>query len=105
MTRNDKGWRDALAQAGISSRREQIAETRALHRRMARRHGYWKMFIAALAVNVVLGWALMIAVGVLHGEWWRTVPTMGYHAAYLVTGLLFLGFVSTVIIVQTARDS
>jgi hypothetical protein len=86
-------------------RREQIAETRALHRRMTRRRGYLKMLAAAVLVNVALAWTLMIAVGVLHSEWWRAVPTMSYHAASLVTGLLFLGVTGTIVIIQTARDS
>lgn len=86
-------------------RREQIAETRALHRRMARRHGYLKMLAAAILVNIVLGWTLMIAVGVLHASWWHVVPTIGYRAAYIVTGLAIAATAATVIIVQTARDA
>ena len=87
------------------NRREQIAELRRLHRRMGRRHGYLRMLAAAFAVNIALAWTLMIAVGVLHSEWWRAVPAMGYHTASLVTGLLFLGIVATIIIIQTARES
>ena len=87
------------------SRREQIAGLRALHRRMGRRHGYIKMLATAVAVNVALSWTLMIAVGVLHASWWHVVPAMGYHTASLVTGLLFLGIVATLVIIQAARDS
>ena len=108
MTSHDKSWRDALAQAGLSSgsgRREQTAEMRVLHRRMSRRHGYAKMLAAAVAVNVALAWTLMIIVGVLHASWWHSVPTMAYHTASIVTGLAFLGLAGAVIIIQTAKDS
>jgi hypothetical protein len=80
------------------SRREQIAELRTAHRRISRRHGYAKMLAAAVLVNIALAWTLMIAVGVLHSGWWRTVPTMGFGTAILVTGLLFFGVAVTVII-------
>lgn len=105
----DKSWQDALLRSGLASgmpsRRERVSELRALRNRMRRRHGYVKMLVAAVAVNIVLGWTLMIATGVLHGSWWRTVPTMGYRTAYLVTGLLFFGGIATIVIIQTARDS
>jgi len=87
------------------NRREQISVMRTVHRRMAQRRGYAKMLAAAVLVNVALAWTLMIAVGVLHSAWWRAVPTMSYHAASLVTGLLFLGVTGTIVIIQTARDS
>ena len=87
------------------NRREQISELRRLHRRIGRRHGYAKMLAAAVLVNIALSWTLMIAVGVLHAGWWHAMPAMGYRTASLVTGLLFLGVVATIIIVQTARDS
>ena len=88
-----------------ASRREQIAELRALHRRMGRRHGYAKLAATAAAVNLLLAWMLMITIGILHAGWWRVVPTMGYGTASLVIGLLSVSLAGAVIIIiQTARD-
>lgn len=87
------------------NRREQIAGTRALHRQMSRRHRYARMLAAGLVTNIALAWTLMITVGVLHASWWHVVPTMGYHTASLVTGFLLIGVITSIVIVQTARDS
>lgn len=86
-------------------RRERISELRAAHRRIGRHGGYWKMLVAAIISNQVLAWTLMIMTGIAHGSWWRTVPTMSYHAASLLTGFAILGVAVTVITIQTARDS
>lgn len=41
------------------------------------------------AVEALLcGWAFMLAVGVLHAQWWSTVPTIGFWPAVLVSALL-----------------
>lgn len=110
----DKSWHDALSQAGLSggpgpsipviTRREQVSELRALHRRMGRRHGYLKMIIAAVVTNTVLAWSLMITAGILHASWWHAMPTLGYHTASLVTGVLLLGVFGAILTIQTARD-
>lgn len=34
------------------------------------------------------GWALMLAVGVIHAEWVRQLPTVGYWWAVLLVALL-----------------
>ena len=40
------------------------------------------------ALAVVRGWALMLAVGVVHHEWWPEVPAIGYLWAALLALLL-----------------
>jgi hypothetical protein len=49
--------------------------------------------ILAFAVwSLVTGWALMITVGVIHGEWLPMLPTIGYFPATLVA--IWLGILS-----------
>ena len=86
------------------SRREEIAALRETVRIMRRRTMIPKMFAAGLISNQVLAWTLMIMTGIAHGSWWRTVPTMSYHAASLLTGFLFIGIVAVIITIQTARE-
>ena len=86
------------------SRRQEMAALRETARIMRRRRMIPKMFIAGLISNQVLAWTLMIITGIAHGSWWRTVPTMNYHAASLLTGFLILGIAVTVITIQTARE-
>lgn len=43
-----------------------------------------------LIMAIVGGWALMLAVGVIHADWLQGVPTIGYIPAVLVVFLLNL---------------
>lgn len=50
------------------------------------------LLILAAAVTAVLteAWTLMITIGVVHGEWLHTLPTIGYGSAVVVTLALTL---------------
>lgn len=37
---------------------------------------------------LLFGWLFMLAVGVVHHEWWPAVPTIGYWWAVLFTALM-----------------
>lgn len=41
--------------------------------------------------SLLTGWFLMLAVGVIHHEWIRACPTIGYWWAALLSGLLRSG--------------
>jgi hypothetical protein len=45
------------------------------------------MFVAAV-VNLVAGFWFMLAVGVIHHEWSRSCPTIGYWCSVLLVSLL-----------------
>ena len=47
------------------------------------------------AISLMGGFELMIAVGVVHAEWIRTLPTVGYWWAVLLVALLRGVFSST----------
>ena len=40
------------------------------------------------AIALLGGFLLMIAVGIMHHEWWSTLPTMGYWTAIKLAFLL-----------------
>lgn len=54
--------------------------------------GVIAVFLAGLVLSVLYalaaGWALMLAVGVVRGEWLPDCPTIGYWPAVLVAALL-----------------
>lgn len=54
--------------------------------------GRWERFWLRLAVGLILaplqGLYLMLAVGVVHHEWWPAVPTLGFWWAVLIVSLL-----------------
>ena len=44
--------------------------------------------LVSIVVNLFHGWLFMLAVGVLHHEWWPQIPTIGYWWAVVVVLLL-----------------
>lgn len=61
----------------------------------ARRRKFWAgvgKFVTATITGALAsfagGWELMLGVGVIHAEWIRTLPTIGYWWAVLLVWLL-----------------
>ena len=50
---------------------------------------YAVLLTAALAF--ILGWWFMVTVGVAHGEWSDSIPTIGYWGAVKLTAIATLG--------------
>lgn len=48
--------------------------------------------VLTLIIEAILafpsGWMLMLAIGMLHDEWWPVIPTIGYWPAVLAVWLL-----------------
>jgi hypothetical protein len=56
---------------------------------MARDGGDWFVIIAVeLVMFLVAGWAFMLAIGVIHHEWIRSCPTIGYWWSVLLASLI-----------------
>lgn len=64
-------------------------------RRRRSRRKVLSEFVVALVMLYVeallTGWFLMLAIGVVHHEWIRSCPTIGYWWAALLSGLLRSG--------------
>ena len=61
-------------------------------RRAERRAERWKRvietLIASLLINFLNGWFFMLGIGVVHNDWWTTVPPVGYFTSVLIVVLL-----------------
>lgn len=60
-------------------------------RRRSRGKAFGKFLIALLTAwlsNLIAGLWLMLAVGIIHHEWIRSCPTIGYWWSVLLVGLL-----------------
>lgn len=61
-------------------------------KRARRRRELLEKFITRLLVSAVTsfigGWEFMLAVGIMHRQWWPALPTIGYWWAVLVVVLL-----------------
>ena len=43
-----------------------------------------KIIVIILVALIGSAWSLMLTVGVLHSDWWGNIPTMGFHAAFVI---------------------
>ena len=61
-------------------------------RRYREKRGKWERFWVGVLVRLMLapldGLFLMLAVGIVHHEWWAAVPTIGYWWAIMLAVLL-----------------
>jgi MFS-type transporter involved in bile tolerance (Atg22 family) len=62
---------------------------------MAKVTGVIALILAGIvALYLASAWLLMLTVGMVHGEWLHSLPTMGWHAAWVLAlplGILFGG--------------
>ncbi len=48
------------------------------------------VLVGGTITHLVTSWALMLMIGVLHNDYWSTIPPMGFATAALVVGIPFI---------------